>query len=106
MERKFFDRYKEYRLDNGFRPSIPFIKIEQDPSDKVVVYDKDSRLDKISDEYYGSPYFSWLILQANRHLPSMEFDIPENETLVVPYPLESGIERYINGVNEYKRLNG
>lgn len=105
MSRKYLDRYKEFRVDNGFRP-VPFIKILQSSTDKVVIYDKYSRLDKISSEYYGTPYFGWLILQANSHLPSMEFDIPENEPIVVPFPLENGLERYINGINDYKRING
>lgn len=104
MSRKYLDRYAEFRDGSGFKP-LPFIKIKKSSSDKRDVYNSDSRLDKISTTYYGSPYFGWLILQANQHLGSMEFDFPDNEILVIPFPLESGIERYINKVKEYKQLN-
>lgn len=105
MSRKHLDRYSEFRSGNGFQP-VPFVKIPKLSSDKKVIYDSDTRLDKISQEYYKTPYFGWLILQANQHLGSMEFDIPNNEILVVPFPLESGIDRYIRGIKDYKRING
>jgi hypothetical protein len=105
MNRKFYDRYEGFRVDNGFSP-IPYIKIPEAKSDKKVVYNSNSRLDMISQEYYGSPYFGWLILQANPTIASMEFDIPDNEILRVPFPLDNGINSYINAVKEHKRLNG
>jgi hypothetical protein len=105
MSKKYYDRYDGFRVDNGFKP-VPFVKIPESSSDKRVVYDTDSRLDKISQEYYGTPYFGWLILQANSNIASIEFDIPNNEILVVPFPLDNAINRYIEKVKEYKRLNG
>ena len=105
MSRKHLDRYTEFRDGNGFSP-VPFIKIPKLGGDKKIVYNTDTRLDKISQEYYQSPFFGWLILQANQHLGGLEFSIPNNEILTIPFPLESGIDRYIKGVKEYKRLNG
>lgn len=104
MEKKYYDLYSEFRVGNGFNP-IPFIKIPQSSSDKKVVYGKNSRLDKISNEYYGTPYFDWLILQANPSVASLEFSIPNNEILRIPFPLDNAINRYNEGVKEYKRLN-
>tara|TARA_B100000953_G_C17803644_1_gene352957 strand:+ start:233 stop:550 length:318 start_codon:yes stop_codon:yes gene_type:complete len=105
MNKKYLDRYEEFRGDKGFRP-VPFIKISKSNSDKTVTYDNNSRLDKISLDYYGTPFFGWLILLANPDLGSMEFEFPDNSILTIPFPLENGVNRYIEGVKKYKRLNG
>lgn len=102
---KHYDRYSGFRSDNGFK-SIPFIKIPKLSTDKKKIMGKYTRLDKISNEYYGSPYFSWLILQANPEIASIEFDIKENTIIRLPFPLNSSIDGYIEKVKEHKRLYG
>lgn len=102
---QYYDRYKEFRDDNTTQP-IPGITIPLTTSDKKVVYKVGSRLDKISQEYYGTPYFGWLIMLCNQEYGGLEFDIPFNKIIVVPFPLEDAINRYIKVIKEHKRLNG
>ncbi len=102
---EFYDRYSEFRVGNNFIP-VPSIEIPKLETDETEIYDSNNRLDKISNKYYLSPLFGWLIKLANPDLPSMEFDYPNNTILRIPFPLKSGIERYIEGVKEHKRLNG
>lgn len=101
---QYFDRYEEFRSNNQVTP-IPGIKIPEANTDKKEVYKSSSRLDKISEKYYGTPYFGWLILQCNQQYGGLEFDIPVNEIIRVPFPLKSAIDRYIISVKEHKRLN-
>ena len=64
------------------------------------------RLDKISQEYYGSPIFGWLILQANPLIGSIEFEIPDNVFLRVPYPLVNSLQDYKRSVELYTLYYG
>lgn len=73
----------------------PFVKLTEKSSDKFVRYRKNkSRLDKISQEYYGSPYYGWLILMANPECGGLEWNIKDNEDIRVPYPLDDSLRDY------------
>jgi hypothetical protein len=102
---EYFDRYKEFRNNNQVKP-IPGIQIPEVNTDKRDVYKSDSRMDKLSQKYYGAPFYGWLIMQCNQQYGGMEFDIPTNEIIRIPFPLKSAIDRYIEAVNEHKKLNG
>ena len=53
-------------LVNGQQTVVPSVNVPSKPSDKKYIYKVgQSRTDKISQQYYDSPYFGWLILQAN-----------------------------------------
>ncbi len=94
--REYFNRY-EFFEDNGDFKIVPGIEIPIRSTDKYVQYKKGKdRLDKLSQEYYNTPVFGWLILQANPTAGSIEFEIPNNYTLRIPFPL-------INTLQEYKR---
>lgn len=54
-------------------------------TDVYITYHEADRLDLISDKYYGSPEYWWIILSANDY--QLEFDIEAGEILRVPYPL-------------------
>jgi hypothetical protein len=86
--------------------TLPFIKIPVKPSDKRIVTDNKTRFDKISQTYYGNPFHGWLILQANPEFGGLEFDIPENTVIIVPFPLNKSLEEYQSQVERYKRLYG
>jgi hypothetical protein len=59
MSDLYFNRYYNF-LINGNQTVVPFVKIEAKSSDKRYFYKTGmSRLDKISQEYYGSPYFGY-----------------------------------------------
>jgi hypothetical protein len=47
-----------------------------------------------------------LILQANPEFGGLEFDIPENTVIIVPFPLNKSLEEYQSQVERYKRLYG
>lgn len=102
----YYDRYDDFRYNGGMKP-VPGIYITQTPSDKTVLYELgNTRLDKLSNTYYNSPLFGWLIMSANPQFGGLEFLIPDQTIIVVPFPFESAIERYIEQVNNYNILYG
>jgi hypothetical protein len=101
----YYDRYRDFRID-GQVSTLPFIKLPIKGSDKKIVTDKKTRFDKISQQYYGNPYHGWVILQANPEFGGLEFDIPENTIIIVPFPLSKSLEDYQSQVDRYKRLYG
>jgi hypothetical protein len=94
MDNLYFNRYLGF-LINGEQTVIPFVRIPGKPSDKAYFYRKNvTRLDKISQEFYGSPYFGWLILHANPQYGGLEWGIPDNSLLTVPFPLLASVQDY------------
>ena len=90
----YFDRYKQFRLD-GDMIKVPNIKIPTFDTDLYILYDKDKhRLDSLSYKYFGDPDYGWLLMMANPHLGSMEFEIPNASQFRIPYPLDSALQRY------------
>lgn len=103
---QYFDRYGKFKSNGEIKP-IPGINIPVSSSDKNVVYKMGlTRLDILSQKYYNSPYYGFLIMLANPQYGGMEFDIKDRDVIRIPYPLESAIERYLAGVETYKRLYG
>jgi len=83
----YYNRYSEF-LINGEQTVVPFVQIPQKVTDKTFIYKiARSRLDKVSQEYYGSPYFGWLILQANPQFGGLENYIYDGAILIIPFPL-------------------
>jgi hypothetical protein len=106
MSRDYFDRYQFFIDDGKFR-IVPGIEIAIKGTDKYIQYKKGKdRLDKMSQEYYGSPTFGWLILQSNPPAGGIEFEIPDNFFLRIPYPLISSLQDYKRGVELYNLYYG
>ena len=105
MGRGYYDRYGQFKLGNGMG-YIPFIRIAKKSTDIKVVYGDDKRLDKLSNEYYGTPFYGWLILMANPEYGSIEFDIPNNSIIRIPFPLMESLKNYQSGIEKYLRDNG
>jgi len=106
MSRDYFDRY-QFFIDEGNFKIVPGIELPIKGSDKYLNYKKGkTRLDKVSQDYYGTPVFGWLILQANPQASSIEFEIPDNFILRVPFPLTSSLQDYKRGVELYKLYYG
>lgn len=101
----YYDRYRDFRIDGQVK-TLPFIKLAVKGSDKRIVTDNKTRFDKLSQQYYGNPYHGWLILQANPEFGGLEFDIPENTIIIIPFPLNKSLEDYQSQVDRYKRLYG
>lgn len=97
-----YNRYKSFVTENGNMRIVPFIKIPKRNSDKYTYWDRyNSRMDLLSYQFYGDPNYGWLILQANPHLPSLEFLIPNGEKIRIPFPLEVSISQYESDIKSY-----
>lgn len=101
-----YDRYAKFRV-NGTIKKVPFIKIPIKETDYYETYVKGiTRLDLLSEKYYGDPNYDWLILQANPSYGSMEFSIPDGSNLRIPYPLGLTLEQYREQITLYDNLYG
>lgn len=90
----YYNRYRKLNSDETII-SPPFIKLDEKATDIMIIYDvRKSRLDKISQEYYGVPYYSWLILMANPEFGGLEWNIKDNEAVRIPFPLDSTLKEY------------
>lgn len=102
----YYDRYKDFRVNGEIKP-LPGIILEPISSDKQHLYKLGlTRLDKLSQNYYNNPYHGFLIMLANPQFGGMEFNIPDNELIRIPFPFNTAIERYNEAVKKYKLLYG
>lgn len=103
---EYYDRYGKFK-DNGNVKPIPGILVTPSDQDKSVVYKlEQTRLDKLSQEYYGNPYHGWLIMAANPKWGGLEFNIPHGEVIRIPFPFKDAIERYNKEVERHILLYG
>jgi hypothetical protein len=94
MAYPYYNRYDEFII-NGEQTVVPFVYISQKPTDQTYIYKvAKSRLDKVSQEFYSSPYFNWLILQANPQFGGLENNIYDGAILIIPFPLISSLQDY------------
>lgn len=101
---QYYDRYEDFRFNNQVKTQ-PFIKIINQSTDITIEYKSNkTRLDIVSNTYYGTPYYGWLILQANPQYGGLEFDIPDRSIIRVPYPLITAIQAYQQSVDAYNVL--
>ncbi len=101
-----YDRYSKFRND-GSITKVPFIKIDKKNTDKYEIYQQGiTRLDLLSYKYYDNANYDWLIMMANSEYGSMEFSIPNNVQIRIPYPLSTSLEQYRNGIDKYIDLYG
>lgn len=94
MGREYYNRYNGFILE-GKQTVVPFVKLPAKSSDKKFIYKVgQSRLDKVSQQYYGTPFFGWLILQANPDVGGEEWLITDGTILTIPYPLITSLQDY------------
>jgi hypothetical protein len=105
MSKLYYDRYEKFKVNNEIKP-LPFIKIPVSSNDISAEYTTNSRLDILSQQYYGVPYYGWLIMLANPQYGGLEFLIPDQSIIRIPFPFESAIDRYIQTINRYNTLYG
>lgn len=106
MSRDYYDRYQFFIQDGEFN-IVPGIEIPIKGTDKYMQYTRGKdRLDKLSQEYYNSPTFGWLIMMANPQAGTNEFEIPNNFLLRIPFPLVNTLQDYRRGVELYKLYYG
>lgn len=101
MPLQYYNRYNQF-LQNGQQTVVPYVELPGKPSDKRYIFKRNlSRLDKVSQQFYGSPFFGWLILQANPQFTGLEFNIPDGAILTIPYPLLSSLQDYKSAIDNY-----
>lgn len=101
-----YDRYSQFRYDDKIG-IVPFVDIQKQHSDFYEIYKKGkSRLDLISYDYYNDSNYGWLILQANPEVGSMEYEIPDNTELRIPYPLGTALEFYRQAIEQHNKYYG
>jgi hypothetical protein len=99
-----YDRYKQFKV-NGKIQTIPGITVDPKDTDYFETYTLGvSRLDIISNDYYGDPNYDWLIMLANPQYGSLEYKTPDGAVLRIPYPLALTIENYNNKIVLHKTL--
>lgn len=103
----YHNRYNLFLDKDEDHKFYPFIELNEKETDHFVLYKEGrTRLDKISQEYYGDPYHEWVILQANPEYGGLEWMIPDNTLIRVPYPLMVTIQEYRRKINRQKRIYG
>ena len=103
---EYYDRYNLFRKDNEIK-IVHFCEIPLSDSDIYITFDKSTmRMDMLSYRYYNDPNYGWLILQANPHLPSMEFSIPDKSKIRIPYPLTTALKGYEKSYQIFVSRNG
>lgn len=99
----YYDRYKFFRKNGFVEPTVPFIKIPPLDTDVYVAWNSFTmRMDTLSYKYYGDANYAWLILSANPSVGGYEYKIMDGTRIRIPYPLDSAISRYENGVKAYQ----
>jgi len=107
MSRKYLNRYQYFVNNTGNFTIVPGITIPIKGTDKYVQYIKGKdRMDKLSQQYYESPTFGWLIMQANPLAGGIEFEIPDKFILRIPYPLTTTLQDYKSAVDLYNLYYG
>lgn len=103
---EYYDRYKYFKEGDNWK-LVKFCEIAWGNEDILIKFDKSTmRMDSLSYRYYNDPNYGWLILQANPHLPSMEFNIQDGAQIRIPYPLTSAIKRYEESIQRQLSLAG
>lgn len=106
MSRKVFNRY-EYFVDDGENKIVPGLELPVKGTDKYHTFKNGKdRLDKLSQQFYGSPTFGWLILTGNPAASTNEFEIPDNFIIRIPFPLITSLQDYKTAVETYKLYYG
>ena len=97
-----YNRYSLLQNSDGTIDPMPFVKLPVNPSDKYEYWNLNfSRLDKLSEKYYGSPFYDFLILLANSEYLS-EWEIPDNKLIRIPFPLAKVKADYEALITAYK----
>jgi len=101
MSKQYYNRYNEFII-NGNQTIVPYITLQSKTTDKRYIYKVgQSRLDKISQQYYGTPFFGWLILMANPTFGGQEWNISDGSILTIPYPLVASLQDYKTQLDNY-----
>ena len=97
----YYNRYQNFVI-NWEQTVVPFVALPSKTTDKRYIYKEGrSRLDKVSQDYYGTPYFGWIIMQANPEFGGLESNIYDGALLTVPFPLIASLQDYKTALDNY-----
>jgi hypothetical protein len=97
-----YDRYAILKNSDGTTDSMPYVNLPANASDKFEYWNTEfSRMDKLSQKYYGNPFYDFLILYANSQYVN-EFDIPDGTLIRIPFPLSKAKSDYEAILTTYK----
>jgi hypothetical protein len=97
----YYNRYSNF-LINGEQTVVPYVNLPSKVSDRTYIYRvAKSRLDKVSEEFYGTPYFGWLILMANPEFGGLENYIYDGAILTIPFPLIPSLQDYKGAIDNH-----
>jgi len=89
-----YNRYAILKNGDGTTESMPFVSLPINSSDKYEIWNSEfSRMDKLSQKYYGNPFYDFLILYANGNYVN-EFDILSETLIRIPFPLSKAKSDY------------
>ena len=98
-----YKRYELLKNTDGTTDAMPFVNLPQNPSDKFEYWNVNfSRLDKLSQKYYGNPFYDFLILYGN-YIYLNEFDIPDGALIRIPFPLSKAKGDYEAALQAFKK---
>jgi hypothetical protein len=101
MGTQYYNRYNQFLL-NGQQTVVSYVNLPSKSSDKKYIYREGmTRLDKISQQYYGTPFFGWLIQQANPRYTGLEAAIPDGAVLTIPFPLLTSLQDYKGAIDNH-----
>ena len=93
MGNYYYNRYRTLNTDDKVI-SVPFIPLDPKDTDGMIIYDKNkTRLDKVSQNEYDSPFYGFLILMANPEFRE-EWQILDGQAIRIPLPLEETLKEY------------
>jgi hypothetical protein len=96
LARRDYDRYYLLKKEGDDMEPMPFVKIPESQSDKYERWNAgSSRLDLLSNKYYGSPFYDFFILLANPNYLN-EWEIPDDEVIRIPFPIQKVKIEYEN----------
>ena len=103
---QYDNRYENFET-NGKQTTVPFIKLPNKTTDLFTEYTTaKSRLDKISQQYYGDPYHGWVIMLANPEYGGLEWLIPDGAIIRIPYPLNDTLTLYNSLLDNHIKMYG
>jgi hypothetical protein len=101
MAFQYYNRYNNFSID-GKQTVVPYITLPSKTTDKRFIYKvNQSRLDKVSQQYYNSPTFGWLIMMANPNFGGQEWNIPDGAILTIPFPLITSLQDYKSALDNH-----
>jgi len=101
MALQYYNRYSMF-LENGVQSVVPYVTLPSKPTDKKYIFrDGITRLDKVSQQFYGTPFFGWLIMQANPGFTGLETNIPDGAILTIPFPLLTSLQDYKSALDNH-----